>query len=208
MSTLNRGKVGKLDDADTYALFREEHNENHGAGWWVNLRLRHVRVVRLFKDSIYGSSEESFDQAKAYRDAVISVLPPATNHEQAVLLRKNNKSGISGVSHIELADDETWEANLLTRTDNKREKFSVRKYGAEQANAMALRSAGSGWRNCLSNTSPTPNTRKGVVTLTSPVRERPAVTDFSGDAGRNFPCIECFDAMVANCLCGSAAGWN
>ncbi|MCF1492670.1 hypothetical protein GOZ83_06405 [Agrobacterium vitis] len=127
-----------LDDADTYALFREEHNENHGAGWWVNLRRRHVRVARLFKDSIYGSSEESFAQAKAYRDAVLSVLPPATNHEQAVLLRKNNKSGISGVRHVELADDEAWEANLLTRTENKREKFSVRKYGAEQAKAMAI----------------------------------------------------------------------
>ncbi|BCH58700.1 hypothetical protein RvVAR0630_13240 [Agrobacterium vitis] len=127
-----------MDDADTYALFREEHNENHGAGWWVDLRRRGIRVVRLFKDSIYGSPQASFDQAKAYRDAAISVLPPATNHEQAVLLRKNNKSGISGVRHVELAEDEAWEASLLTRTEHKREKFSVREYGEEQAKAMAI----------------------------------------------------------------------
>ncbi|MUZ64133.1 hypothetical protein GOZ98_15425 [Agrobacterium vitis] len=130
--------VASADNSDTYALFREEHNENHGAGWWVNLRRRGIRVVRLFKDSIYGSPQASFDQAKAYRDAVMSVLPPATNHEQAVLLRKNNKSGISGVRHVELAEDEAWEASLLTRTENKREKFSVRKYGEEQAKAMAI----------------------------------------------------------------------
>ncbi|WP_234934218.1 hypothetical protein [Agrobacterium vitis] len=127
-----------MDDADTYALFREEHNENHGAGWWVDLRRRGIRVVRLFKDSIYGSSQASYAQAKIYRDAIISVLPPATNHEQAVLLRKNNKSGISGVRHVELAEDEAWEASLLTRTEHKREKFSVREYGEEQAKAMAI----------------------------------------------------------------------
>ncbi|MVA19070.1 hypothetical protein GOZ94_08855 [Agrobacterium vitis] len=58
--------------------------------------------------------------------------------EQAVLLRKNNKSGISGVRHVELAEDEAWEASLLTRTEHKREKFSVREYGEEQAKAMAI----------------------------------------------------------------------
>ncbi|MBF2714478.1 hypothetical protein [Agrobacterium vitis] len=58
--------------------------------------------------------------------------------KQAVLLRKNNKSGISGVRHVELAEDEAWEASLLTRTEHKREKFSVREYGEEQAKAMAI----------------------------------------------------------------------
>lgn len=38
--------------------------------------------------------------------------------------------------------------------------------------------------------------------------ERPAVRGFSGDTGRNFPCIESFEPMVANCLCGAAAEWN
>ncbi|BCH67314.1 hypothetical protein RvVAT039_pl01470 (plasmid) [Agrobacterium vitis] len=104
----------------------------------MDLRRRGIRVVRLFKDNIYGSPQASFDHAKAYRDAVMSVLPPATNHEQAVLLRKNNKSGISGVRHVELAEDEAWEASLLNRTEHKREKFSVREYGEEQAKAMAI----------------------------------------------------------------------
>ncbi|BCH62281.1 hypothetical protein RvVAR0630_pl04230 (plasmid) [Agrobacterium vitis] len=49
---------------------------------------------------------------------------------------------------------------------------------------------------------------KGVVTLSFPCREWVEVLGFSGDASRNFPCVESFEAMVANCLCGSAAGWN
>ncbi|MUZ66377.1 hypothetical protein [Agrobacterium vitis] len=87
------------DNADSYALLREEHNENHGAGWWVNLRRRGTRVVRLFKDSIYGSPQASFDQAKAYRDVIISVLPPATNHEQACVpaCKIDPISGVIGV---------------------------------------------------------------------------------------------------------------
>ncbi|TBB57301.1 hypothetical protein ELH43_40860 [Rhizobium ruizarguesonis] len=31
---------------------------------------------------------------------------------------------------------------------------------------------------------------------------------YSGDTGRNFPCIESFEPMVANCLRGAATGRN
>lgn len=48
----------------------------------------------------------------------------------------------------------------------------------------------------------------GIVTLSLPGRERTAALEFLGDAGRSFPCIERFEAMVANCLCGTAAGRN
>ncbi|WP_210251540.1 hypothetical protein, partial [Brucella tritici] len=33
--------------------------------------------------------------------------------------------------------------------------------------------------------------------------ERPGARRYSGETGRNFPCIESFEAMVANCVCGS-----
>jgi hypothetical protein len=38
--------------------------------------------------------------------------------------------------------------------------------------------------------------------------ERSAVRGYSGDTGRNFPCIESFEPMVANCLRGAATGRN
>ena len=38
--------------------------------------------------------------------------------------------------------------------------------------------------------------------------ERPGARRYSGETGRNFPCIESFEAMVANCVCGSATRWN
>ncbi|OOO17789.1 hypothetical protein BS627_19855 [Agrobacterium salinitolerans] len=126
-------------DADSYGLHREETaGVRHGAGWWVSLRRRGHRIVRLFKDSVYGSGDEAYRQARAYRDAIILAIPPATNHEQAVLLRKNNRSGISGVRRVETAEGDVWQATLMTNEGQKRETFSVAKLGEEAAKSMAI----------------------------------------------------------------------
>ncbi|MGN7713477.1 hypothetical protein [Agrobacterium sp. LAD9] len=126
-------------DADHYGLRREEAAGAHrGAGWWVSLRRRGHRIVRLFKDSVYGSGDAAYRQARAYRDAIILAIPPATNHEQAVLLRKNNRSGISGVRRVDTADGDVWQATLMTSEGQKRENFSVAKLGEEAAKSMAI----------------------------------------------------------------------
>jgi len=129
---------GTKHDADNYGLKREEANERRGASWWVSLRRRGHRIVRLFKDSVYGSDEAAYKAARAYRDAIIEAIPPATNHEQAVLLRKTNKSGISGVRRVETRDGDVWETTLMTNDGQKRESFSVAKFGELAAKSMAI----------------------------------------------------------------------
>lgn len=126
-------------DADTYGLRREEAAAaRHGAGWWVSIRRRGHRIVRLFKDSIYGSGDAAYRQARAYRDAIILAIPPPTNIEQAVLLRRNNRSGISGVRRVETAEGDVWQATLMTSEGQKRENFSIAKLGEEAAKSMAI----------------------------------------------------------------------
>jgi hypothetical protein len=134
----SRAEQPPEDDADTYALTREEPNKNRGAGWSVALRRRGRKIVRLFKDSIYGSSEASYAQARAYRDAIITALPPRTNHEQAVKLRRNNQSGISGVRRVETEQGDVWQATLMTKEGQKKESFSIGRYGEEAAKSMAI----------------------------------------------------------------------
>lgn len=129
---------GTKHDAEGYGLSREEANERRGAGWWVNLRRRGHKIVRLFKDSIYGSNDAAYKAARAYRDAIIEAIPPATNHEQAVLLRKNNQSGISGVRRIETREGDAWQATLMTNDGQKRENFTVSKFGELAAKSMAI----------------------------------------------------------------------
>ncbi|NTF34812.1 hypothetical protein G6L88_22440 [Rhizobium skierniewicense] len=125
-------------DADGYGLKREEANERRGAGWWVSLRRRGHRIVRLFKDSVYGCDEATYKAARAYRDVIIEAIPPATNHEQAVLLRKNNQSGISGVRRVETREGDAWQATLMTNEGQKKESFSVAKFGELEAKSMAI----------------------------------------------------------------------
>ena len=126
-------------DAETYGLRREEAaGVRHGAGWWVSIRRRGQRIVRLFKDSVYGSGDAAYRQARAYRDAILLAIPPATNHEQAVLLRKNNRSGISGVRRVETSEGDVWQATLMTSEGQKRENFSIAKLGEEAAKSMAI----------------------------------------------------------------------
>ncbi|KQQ44918.1 hypothetical protein ASF69_08950 [Rhizobium sp. Leaf311] len=125
-------------DADNYGLKREDANERRGAGWWVSLRRRGHRIVRLFKDSVYGCDEAAYEAARAYRDSIIEAIPPATNHEQAVLLRKNNQSGISGVRRIETREGDAWQATLMTNDGQKRENFTVSKFGELAAKSMAI----------------------------------------------------------------------
>lgn len=129
---------GTKHDADNYGLKREDANERRGAGWWVSLRRRGHRIVRLFKDSVYGCDEAAYTAARAYRDAIIEAIPPATNHEQAVLLRKNNQSGISGVRRIETREGDAWQATLMTNDGQKRENFTVSKFGELEAKSMAI----------------------------------------------------------------------
>ncbi|TIX90810.1 hypothetical protein [Rhizobium sp. P44RR-XXIV] len=125
-------------DADRYGLTREEANSNRGAGWSVALKRRGHKIVRLFKDSLYGSSEASYCEARAYRDAVISALPPPTNHEQAVQIRKNNQSGISGVRRIETETGDAWQATLMTNDGQKRKTFPIANFGEDAAKSMAM----------------------------------------------------------------------
>ncbi len=125
-------------DAECYGLHREEANERRGASWWVSIRRRGHKIVRLFKDSIYGSDDAAYAQARAYRDAIIAAIPPATNHEQAVLLRKNNESGISGVRRVETREGDAWQATLMTNDGQKRENFTVSKFGELEAKSMAI----------------------------------------------------------------------
>lgn len=87
---------------------------------------------------MYGSSDLGLAEAIAYRDAVIAALPPRTNNEQSVLLKSNNRSGISGVRYAEYSKGPFWMAMIETKDGRKSKSFSVRKYGYDQAKSRAI----------------------------------------------------------------------
>ncbi|MBB4480320.1 hypothetical protein [Rhizobium etli] len=196
------------DRGGIYGISREEANERRGAGWWVNLSRQAQRIARLFKDSVYGSPKASLVQAEAYRDEVISALPPKTNHEQAVRLRRNNQSGISEVRRVEDRSGIAWQATLLTDAGQKQRRFSVNQYGERRAKALAIARGETGWATCrLSIYSCPPLRRDRAGAICQPARAGgrcSAVRDLTRGGGQVTAC--CHRCPVRGFAAGSAQG--
>jgi len=127
-----------FDEDSGYGIYRAEANATTGAGWRVFFMRQGMRISRAFQDSVYGSPEDGLSHAIKYRNAVFASIPPRTNTEQSVMLRKDNQSGISGVRHTDYDGREYWMAKIGFGAEQKGRYFSVRKYGFERAKELAI----------------------------------------------------------------------
>lgn len=130
---------GLFDGTDNYGIYREKPKKRtHDGGWRVCIQRRSRVIWRHFKDSVYGSSEAALEQARAYRDAVVEVLPPMTNREHAVQLRRNNKTGVAGVYRGMSGSGPYWQAHIHVEAGARTRKFRVSTYGEDRAKALAI----------------------------------------------------------------------
>lgn len=149
----NRGQRRKpsLHDEAMYGIFRVEYDRHGQDAWIVNLS-RGGRPIRMtFSDSTYGGREPALAVARAFRDAVLKVVPPLTNRDMRMLVRKNrpNKS-IPGVyykpaergrsaywiAHIKVAHTGPKRVGKRNRKSIRR-SFNVSKYGDANARQLA-----------------------------------------------------------------------
>ena len=88
--------VGDRDYALT-RLTRERHGK---AGWQVALIRRGRLVQSSFYDRVYGGRAASLHVARAFRDAVLEVMPPLSRRDMRRIVRRNRSpgSGVTGVS--------------------------------------------------------------------------------------------------------------
>jgi hypothetical protein len=133
LSTAAGGAPGGQGHDENYGLERRKGN-----AWCVWLKRQGHLIYRRFADADFGSSEAAYALARAYRDAVLKVLPPVTNRDIAVRLRKTNTSGISGVRYVETADGGAWDGTLQTGEILKMKLFKIARYGEAEARARAI----------------------------------------------------------------------
>ncbi|MGV1951058.1 AP2 domain-containing protein [Agrobacterium vitis] len=151
----DRGHEGRFHDEAMYAIHRVDTNRHRQNAWLVHLTRGGKTIQMTFSDGTYGGKEQALEVAQAYRDAVLKVVPPLTNKDMRMLVRRNRSEGSSvpGVYYIEPTGGHKsaiWMARIELALDDKTpvpagkrrrrqftRTFNVSKYGYEEARRMA-----------------------------------------------------------------------
>ena len=131
-----------------YGITRVDHERSRTHAWRVTIQRQGKVHVGHFSDGVFGSKPKALVAAKKYRDSLLSKFPPLSRKDYCSILRRNNRSGLAGVSyHAEVIETERgpverrfWIARLpLEPWRTKLVKFSIAKYGAEEAFRRAVK---------------------------------------------------------------------
>jgi hypothetical protein len=131
-----------------YGITRVDHERSRTHAWRVTIQRQGRIYVGHFSDGVYGSKARALAAAKRYRDDLLAKHPPLSRRDYCSILRRNNRSGLAGVSfHAEVIETghgpverRFWIARLpLEPWRTKLVKFSVAKYGAQEAFRRAVK---------------------------------------------------------------------
>src|SRR5262245_55548547 len=131
-----------------YGITRVDHERSRTHAWRVTIQRQGKLHVGHFSDGVQGGKQKALAAAKRYRDDLPTKHPPLSRRDYCSILRRNNRSGLAGVSfHSEVIETghgpverRFWIARLpLEPWRTKLVKFSVAKYGAEEAFRRAVK---------------------------------------------------------------------
>lgn len=138
-----------------YAVHRVDADRHGQNAWHVNFSRGGKTFQMTFSDGTYGGNEQALTVAKAYRDAVLSVVPPLTNRDMRMQVRKNRSEGsnLPGVYYVQPGKhykDGAWIARIEVQVEDQenasaskiRRKaisrtFNIGKYGYDEARRLA-----------------------------------------------------------------------
>ena len=110
--------------------------------WRVSIERQGKKHRKTFTDSMYGGKDAALLAAKAWRDRVFIVLPLDTRAQVAARVNATNTSGMAGVHCCNDNQGATtrWVARApkAKGQPSRSKTFSIAKYGAEQAFALAV----------------------------------------------------------------------
>ncbi|KQQ59629.1 hypothetical protein ASF69_10860 [Rhizobium sp. Leaf311] len=138
-----------------YAINRVDANRHGQNAWHVNFSRGGKTFQMTFSDGTYGGNEQALTVAKAYRDAVLSVVSPLTNSDMRMQVRKNRSEGsnLPGVYYVQPGNHYkkgAWIARIELQVEGhesdpatkRRRKaltrtFNVGRYGYDEARRLA-----------------------------------------------------------------------
>ncbi|MBO9649603.1 MAG: AP2 domain-containing protein [Variovorax sp.] len=119
-----------------YGIKRSSDSE----AWAVRLSRKGKTLYKQFCFSLYGGEQAALVRAQVWRDEIVRAHPLMPRSQMAAIVRRNNTSGIAGVSCRLGPDGEPrcWTARTLIAANTElRASFSVTRYGA-QAKQLAI----------------------------------------------------------------------
>jgi len=120
-------------------LFEVNYPEHGQVGFVVRLNRRGKRVYSIFNFSQYPSKAATKKAAAAYAKKLDREFPRLSRQELAMVRGKKNSGVRRVVNRTAGRDYAFWEASWSPRANQvKRVKFSVKKYGNEQAKKLAV----------------------------------------------------------------------
>lgn len=128
-----------------YAVRRIDNPNRSTHGWKVQLVRHRKAYARYFSDAQYGGSDQARQAAIEWRDQFDIEVPRLSRAGKADILRSNNTSGVPGVFPWQYKDKKGrihryWVAVWKPEPGQKHKsrKFSVARYGEEDAKARAI----------------------------------------------------------------------
>ena len=99
--------------------------------------------MRYFADIKNGGESSALQKAIEYRDQTVAKLPEKVQQRIQKPRRTHPSSGVPGVTFVVCEalgrEYRYWQSSKKTETGSVKRKFSVNKYGFEQAKEMAIR---------------------------------------------------------------------
>jgi hypothetical protein len=130
-----------------YGISRIDDDKHRSHAWRVSLSRRGKRYVKNFSDKKFEGKAKALAAAKQHRDELVADFPPLSRKEFCSILRRNNKSGVSGVCKygkpFTLKDGTVkknwyWEATWpILKGKQANVTFSVNDYGDARARELA-----------------------------------------------------------------------
>ncbi len=139
-----------IEPRPTYGITRIDQPEKKNHGFYVRITHRGKNHQKYFPDKSLGGKSKALKAAKAYRDELLSKMPKYKQEAAARKKRRIKQSGVVGVTHVISKSTngktyEYWQAAWVD-ADEKRKtaKFSITRYGSEEALELAKKARVSG----------------------------------------------------------------
>lgn len=114
-------------------------------GWRVKFSLHRNKVVRVFSDPVYGTTQKARDAAEAFANQEAIYCQEVLSLMRRLYVRNNSRSGVPGVTRVERNDrGPNWVAYWDENGRKVQKKFAVSVYGEERAKEMAVKARRTG----------------------------------------------------------------